>query len=222
MASLPIACIVEGHGEVEAVPVLVRRLAARVDPTLHIQVKRPLRITRSQLVRARELERAVELAARQVGKQGGILVLIDSDDDCPAELGPQLLDRARKARGDLPIGVVLAKREFEGWFLASAESLRGQRGLPDNLTSPSDPEAIRGAKEWIVRHMIGGGTYSETLDQPALTAIFDLDQAAARSDSFDKCLREVTGLILSLTTIHPGPATDASGVPLPDSSRPVS
>jgi hypothetical protein len=158
MPSLPIACIVEGHGEVEAVPILIRRIAARVDPARSILVKRPLRITRSQLVRARELERAIELAARQLGRQGGILVLIDSDDDCPAELGPQLLDRARKARSDFPIGVVLAKREFEGWFLASAESLRGKRGLPDDLTSPPDPESIRGAKEWMARHMIGGGT----------------------------------------------------------------
>jgi hypothetical protein len=203
MPSLPIACIVEGHGEVEAVPILIRRIAARVDPTVFIEVKRPLRVTRSQLVRARELERAIELAARQVGKQGGILVLIDSDDDCPAELGPQLLDRARKARSDLPIGVVLAKREFEGWFLASAESLRGKRGLPDDLTSPPDPESIRGAKEWMARHMIGGGTYSETLDQPALTAIFDLDQAAACSNSFDKCLREITGLIHRLRATDP-------------------
>ena len=154
-------------------------------------------------MRAKELERAVELAARLVGRQGGILVIIDSDDDCPAELGPQLLDRARKARSDLPIGVVLAKREFEGWFLASAESLRGKRGLPDDLTPPADPESVRGAKGWIARQMIGGGTYSETLDQPALTAVFDLDQAAGRSGSFDKCLREITGLILRLAAINP-------------------
>ena len=129
MPSLPIACVVEGHGEVEAVPILIRRIAARVDPALSILVRRPLRISRSQIARVGELERAIELAARQVGRQGGILVLIDSDDDCPAELGPELLGRARKARSDLPIGVVLAKREFEGWFLASAESLRGKRGI---------------------------------------------------------------------------------------------
>lgn len=206
MPSLPIACIVEGHGEVEAVPILIRRVAARVDPGLSIIVKRPLRITRSQLVRAGEIERGIELAARQVGRQGGILVLIDSDDDCPARLGPQLLDRARKARSDLPIGVVLAKREFEGWFLASAESLRRKRGLPDDLIPPPDPESVRGAKEWITRHMIGGSAYSETLDQPALTAAFDMDQAAARSDSFAKCLREITGLIRILTSGNPAPA----------------
>ncbi len=89
MSPLAIACIVEGHGEVEAVPILIRRIVERIDPSLFVRIQRPLRITRSQLLRPRELERAIELAARQVGPQGGILVLIDSDDDCPAELGPQ-------------------------------------------------------------------------------------------------------------------------------------
>jgi hypothetical protein len=205
MPPLSIACIVEGDGDVEAVPILIRRVAARVDPALSILVRRPWRIPRSRLVRAGELERAIEGAARQVGRQGGILVLIDSDDDCPASLGPQLLDRARKTRSDLPIGVALAKREFEGWFLASAESLRGRRGLPDDLNPPPDPEAIRGAKEWLTRQMSGGARYSETLDQPALAAAFDLDQAAGRSDSFEKCLREITGLILALRPVDPHP-----------------
>ena len=43
--------------------------------------------------------------------------------------------------------VFLAKKEFEAWFLAAAESLRGQQGLPLDLTSPHYPENIRGAKE---------------------------------------------------------------------------
>lgn len=185
-------------------PILVRRIAERVDPTLFIRIQRPLRITRSQLLRPRELERAIELAARQVGPQGGILIDSDDDDDCPAQLGPQLLAHARQARSDIRIGVVLAKREFEGWFLASAESLRGRRSLPDDLPPPPDPESVRGAREWIGRHMIGSVSYSETVDQPALTAVFDLDQAAARTNSFDKCLREVTSLILALRPSHPG------------------
>jgi hypothetical protein len=198
MPSRSIACIVEGHGEAQAVPILIRRIAAIIDPSLSIDVKSPLRISRSKLVRGQELERAVEFAARKTGGQGGILILVDADDDCPAQFGPQLLGRARKTRSNLPISVVLAKREFEAWFLASAESLRGKRGLPDNLTPPPDPEAIRGAKEWIARHMTQGNTYSETLDQPALTALFDPNQAAARSDSFEKCLREISALLLQL------------------------
>src|SRR5437667_10491663 len=117
MPSLPIACVVEGHGEVQAVPILIRRVGAVIDPTLSIDGKSPLRVPRSTLIRDRELERAVELAARKTGGRGAVFILVDRDDDCPAELGPHLLERARKTRSDLPIGVVLAKREFETWFL---------------------------------------------------------------------------------------------------------
>lgn len=38
-------------------------------------------------------------------------VLLDADDDCPAELGPSLLKRCREATG-LPVAVVGADREF--------------------------------------------------------------------------------------------------------------
>ena len=46
------------------------------------------------------------------------VVLIDSDDDCPAELGPDLLLRGSSAYPELPIGVVIAKMEYESRFLA--------------------------------------------------------------------------------------------------------
>ena len=193
-----LGCIVEGHGEVEAVPVVVRRIAERESPLSVVQILRPIRISKGRLVKAGELERAVELAARITGHPGGVLVVLDSDDDCPAEQGPALLARAVEARSDRPIGVVLAKREFEGWLLAAAESLRGQRGLPDNLQPPADPEAIRGAKEWLTGRMAAGRAYSPTLDQPALSARFDLDLARERSESFDKFYRDTVALISRL------------------------
>jgi len=118
--------------------------------------------------------------------------LADCEDHAPCKLGPTLLARAKAARGDIPVGVVLAYREFETWFLAAAESLRGRRGLPADLEPPDNPEAIRGAKEWLGKHM--PRKYSETLDQPALTDKFDLG-AARRIDSFDKCYREVMRLL---------------------------
>jgi len=190
-----LACIVEGDGEVEAVPLLIRRIARESYPDVAINViSPPIRIPRDKLVKADELERAVELAARQAGRGGAILVLIDSDDDCPAQVGPALLERAHAARTDFPIGVVLAKCEFEAWFLAAAESLRGRRGLRTDLVRPVDPEAIRDAKGWIRDRMPDGRKYRETLDQPAFSAVFDLS-AARSSDSFDKYYREVVRLI---------------------------
>lgn len=190
---LRLACIVEGHGERESVRTLVQRIVAEQSPGAYIHVEQPLRIPKSRLLKIGELERAVELAARRAGANGAIFILLDSDDDCPAELGPQLLRRARAARGDVPIAVTVAKREFEAWFLAAAESLRGRRGLPVDLQAPPNPEEIRGAKEWLADRMTSG-SYSETLDQPALTDSFDLN-AARRADSFDKCWREVSRLL---------------------------
>ena len=122
-----LGCIVEGHGEVEAIPVVVRRIAEQESPLSIVQIPTPIRISKGRLVKTGELERTVELAARLAGQPGGVLIVLDSDDDCPAEQGPALLARAVEARSDRPIAVVLAKREFEGWLLAAAESLRGQR-----------------------------------------------------------------------------------------------
>ena len=189
-----IASIVEGHGECEAVPILVRRIAQELDPGLVPEVHPVLRVPASRLVKQGEIERTIELAARKNSGQGAILILLDSDDGCPAEEGPELLLRATNARSDLPISVVMAKREYEAWFLAAAESLRGQRGLPADLTGPQNPECIRAAKEWLADRMPQGQTYSESSDQPAFTALFDMN-AARRVDSFDKCYREIVRLL---------------------------
>ncbi len=196
-----IASIVEGHGEVDAVPELVRRVAAKEYPGRFVRVLPPIRKKRGKLLKADELEKAVELAARKVAGGGAVLILLDSDDDCPAVLGPQILDRAVKWRGNVPIAVVLAKREYEAWFLAASASLAGQRGLNHNLVPPADPESIRGAKEWLGERMQPGSTYTETLDQLALTKRFDLDTARSAS-SFDKCYREITRLIAASLSVE--------------------
>ena len=122
-------------------------------------------------------------------------MLIDADDDCPREFGPSLLARAKQARPDIPIGVVLAKREYEAWFLAAIESLSGKQGFGENRQRVDNPEEIQGAKERLGSEMPGQGSYRPTRHQASLTAIFDLQLARKRSDSFDKCWREVERLL---------------------------
>jgi hypothetical protein len=189
-----IACVVEGHGDLEAVPIAVQRVAHHAAPELVVQVSAPLRTPKSRLIRPGELERAVNFAALRIRHRGAVLVVLDSDDDCPATVGPQLLARASRAAGETPVAVVLAKSEFESWFVAAAESLAGWVGLPGGLQAPADPENIRGAKEWLTGRMEGTRSYSTTLDQPVLARVFDLDRAL-RADSFAKFRREIARLL---------------------------
>ncbi len=188
---MKLGILVEGHGDVLAVPILVRRVLEDrgVSP---VEIPPPLRLPKGKMLRQEELSRAVELMARKTAPDGALLVLLDADTDCPAELGPRLLTWVRAARGDRAVSVIVAKQEFEAWFLAAAESLRGQRGLPLDLEPPPDPEAVRDAKGWLHAQMSNG--YSETLDQPALAATFDWTQAR-RLPSFDKLLRDLLGLV---------------------------
>ena len=195
-----IGCIVEGQGDVAAVPVLIRRIASDLYPELAIDIPRPIRVHRNQVVQPDKLEQEVELAARRIGEQGAIFIILDSDEDCPAELGPALLRRASQVHSNLPVAVVIAKNEFEAWFLAAAESIRGRRGLRNDIQSPDDPEAIRDAKGWLSNRMEEGRKYHEKRDQPALTDGFDLEQAR-QADSFDKCYRDIVRLLSELRDV---------------------
>ena len=68
------------------------------------------------------------------------------------------------------------------------------RRLPADLVPPDNPEEIRGAKEWLSRHMPPHRPYAATTDQPAMTQAFDMVEARV-ADSFDKCYREIERLI---------------------------
>ena len=192
--------IVEGHGDARALPVLIRRIAAECDVQQAILIDPILRVPASSLKKEGILEGEIENAARKLKGSGGILVLLDCDWDngCPKFDGPAWLKRAREARPDMPIALVLAQREYEAWFIAAAESLRGQRGLARDMIADSQPEDIRNAKGWLSDRMPPGCPYSPTTDQPALTALFDMAAARRNTDSFDKCYREIAGILRTL------------------------
>lgn len=177
MALVP---IVEGHAEVQSIPILMRRLG--------IDVARPFRVKRNLVVKPGELERAVALAVKDRSPATAVLVLLDADDDCPAELAPALVARCA-AVTDVPVSVVFAVRELEAWFLGGIASLRGQRGVKPDATYDADPETRRGAKERVEALM--AGSYVDVDDQPAMMASLDLETARVRCPSFDKLMRDL-------------------------------
>jgi hypothetical protein len=185
-----VATIVEGDGEVAALPVLLRRLGEWRTPGVHAQVLAPIRVHRDRFLnRDEEFHRHLLLAAGKCGEDGWILVLLDADDDCPAKLARHTLERARACVPHRRVSVVLANREYEAWFIAAAESLDGQRGFSFNPRDVIEAELPRDAKGWIKARM-AGGAYRETTDQPAFSARMDLRQAFELSRSFRKLCRE--------------------------------
>lgn len=194
-ADLNFAFVVEGEGEVEAFPLLVRRICHETFQFFSISTSRPVRCPRSTLLKPNELERAVEFARGQKQGRGPVLVLLDADDDCPAQLGPQLKARVF-SNADSAVEIIVSKREYEAWFLAAAVSLAGMCELPRDLASPNQPEQIRGAKEWLRDRMPEGRTYSPTVDQAKLTAAMDLTSARS-APSFDRLCRIIQRIIES-------------------------
>ena len=188
--------IVEGHGDVEAVPVLLRRLVDEAQ-TWEVGVGRSIRRRRSQLVQEDELQKSVRLALLQPDCSA-ILIVFDADDDCPAELAPEIRGWAAAVAGSVPCEVILAKREYEAWFLGSIESLRGLRGIRSDAAAHAEPEMPRNAKGALEGRMHDGSSYFERDDQPALSAQFALPDAHRRCRSFRKLTSAFGTLVVAM------------------------
>lgn len=199
MNRVTLQCIVEGHGEVEAVPALLHRLVPHLCRNSYLVTRSPIHRQRSTIVRVGELERWVEFAARDLRLQGGILVLLDADDDLPCQRAPELLERAQNASRGCPVSVVLANREYEAWLIASAAALAGKSGFPVVVPPHQKCDEIRGAKEWLSRWRAAGDPYSPTLHQAELTRLINIDLARDNSPSFNKLCRDVQSLCEAVT-----------------------
>lgn len=197
--------IVEGQGDERALPLLLRRLIDEAQ-AWDVVVERPHRRRRAELMKKDTLQKAIHVARLTEGCSS-ILVLFDADDDCPKELAPRLEEWAREVAGATPCSVVMANREYEAWFLASIESLRGIcRIRPDAISHP-EPENPRGAKGHLKKRMeLAGQRYSPVVDQVSLTAKFDLVITYQRCRSFRKLVTAFGALLR---------ASDALSTPWP-------
>ena len=194
-----IGLLVTGHGEVDAVPVLIRRLFHEVLYVFDVQPGNPvIRQPESKILKVGDdtLERKVQQLA---SRHDAVLVLIDLEDDCPAQYGPQLQGRMTTACPHKPCTVVCAYREFETWFVYDSQNLFG-------VQPPNAPERKRNSKKWLK----GEGripNYNEVADSPGLCGRLNLLTVRAGSDSFRVFTDRVRDLAvkISSTTVSPYP-----------------
>ncbi|MCC7349574.1 MAG: hypothetical protein IT446_03315 [Phycisphaerales bacterium] len=162
--SFTVAPIVEGHGDVPAIRVLLNRM----NPSFHVAT--PVRYPRSKLILPEHLSRAAQIAATNIRCKGGLLLMLDADEDCAKTLGPKLQDRLEKCLPNVLCRVVLPVREFEAWIVGG-----------NNRYVTIDPDSTGDLKGKIKSIH---GHYKETVDQPKLIAAADLELLRQRSRSF--------------------------------------
>jgi hypothetical protein len=101
-----------------------------------------------------------------------------------------LAPRLAQATGFEASSLVFAVREFEAWFLASAETM-----IENASPYAHDPERRRDAKGELERHLALRFPYDERADQPAYASRLSLELCESRSRSFRKLLKEFKKLM---------------------------
>jgi hypothetical protein len=186
--------IVEGPGDVKAIPVLLRKILWDYLNCYYIGVGFPKNAGgRGGLDKTGGIERFITYASITPDCEA-ILVLVDSDEDCALDWVKWACDRCRAIGLSVPIAVVCAVREYEAWFLASLDSIRGTGKLADDIQFLGNPESTGGAKEWFTQQMPPGSAYKETSDQASYSSQIDVPLAMNNSRSFKRLCHAVEEL----------------------------
>ncbi len=190
-----IAAIVEGPGEENAVPSLVRRILWERLRRYDIEIPRAkVKVAKGKENLTGKFEEFIEYAMED--GCDAILVLLDADEECPVELASKLAARASALNASVPIAIVCAKSEYETWFICSLSDIEGDGirqslGLPPSVVCPENAESIRGAKEWLRVRMQRERGYKSTFDQDNLTHHIAIDAVHAKSRSFQRLCHAV-------------------------------
>lgn len=185
---MKLGVVVEGDGEVDAVPILIRRHLHENRQIFDLEVDKPKNSKgRGNLEAPGGVERYSQYSALPEEVRG-VLVLCDSDSDRVCEFGPELQERATGAVSGKPVVVTLAVKEFENWIVASAETIEGA-----DPVEAEDFEAL--AAEGIIRSWRYPRAYIKPLHQPGYAQKLDFDLVRERCPSFGRLIRCLDSLI---------------------------
>ena len=187
--------LVEGEGDMQAAPVLLRRL-------LHEELRRydwqtDPRHTMKVWGLAKLRQNLPKFIEHLRGKTcDGAMILLDLEDQLPCQEAPALAEEIAALQPlPFPVVIVFAYKEYEAWFLAGISSIAARvTYLDSNLTYAADPEAKRGPKKWLDKQMLPTIKYKEVLHQAEFTRYLDFGQAR-RAPSFQRLERALQELL---------------------------
>lgn len=171
-----IGLVVEGAGDKQALPILLRAHLHR-DEEFRDVLGKPVPLHgRTKAFVPNGIEGYVATAASRPGCVG-VLVVLDGEGDCVATDGPSLRQRADQV-SRVPVRVALADKSFEDWLYASAETL--DLGLGGYDDDQGGLHALKLA--------LRPASYTKPVWQPRLAGRMDVALARSRSVSLDRCL----------------------------------
>jgi len=208
----------EGHGEVPALPVLVRKLLKGKGASDEFYAdKEVIRTNPFGLVKwDQTLKRPdytkwiqrIELAARKPAL-AGVLAVYDGDAPkfpagsstafCASRAAKEMAEAAKQAGAGAKFSlcVVFACKEYETWLVAAAECFAGKRYadqrpiLSANVKLPAGDFEARG-KRWLEENC---ANYRPTRDQSPLTELLDLEVLRAKRvrsfQRFDHAIEQI-------------------------------
>jgi hypothetical protein len=178
-----IAVLLEGDGDYDAIPLLIRNVAAA--KTLHdLRVgTRPIKIGDAHsILKSEKFVRLFEYAITR-DDIDAVIVTADCEDFCPVEAVQATYARVRQIaeRVGKPFGVAFFCREYETMFLINANHIapRSKSVVIDPAKIPPETDLlnVRNAKG-LLKKIIASNTYKETRDQPRLTGAMEIDHCA--------------------------------------------
>lgn len=143
---LSIIPLVEGPGDIEAVPTLLHKVLTDLGQW-QWYVGPPYKVNSLGA-----LQKKLSSVLQNVAKEkncGAILLLLDLDDGCPVDSALRLAAEIRKLNLRQPVAIVFAHGEYEAWFLASLSTIAGYHGLPKDVVYEGGVENKRDVKGWL-------------------------------------------------------------------------
>lgn len=180
-----IELIVEGKADLNAVPVLLRKHLHERGEYRDILGKPIALHGVGNATKADGIEGFVSLAANRPGCVG-VLVILDSDDECVVEMASGLLSRLQGLTSK-PVVIALAVRTYEDWLFSSIETL--DIGEVEYKSDAKGIRQIEAALKGI------GESYSKPLWQPRLTHKMEISRARERSSCLARMLDRFDSLV---------------------------
>lgn len=200
--------IVEGDGEVEAVPLLLRRLFHDTKSRYEFEILRAKNANgRGNLTKDGGIEKFLKYAQLETNV-AGIMVFLDADEDCAKDIALNIAGRAKELHMGVPVTVICPAHEYEAWFLASLDTIsgvriKGREGINSGTSYAGEVEEVRSVKGWLSRNMPEGRAYRETEDQVALTQLLDFALVHERSRSFRRLEHAIDEILNAIDNNYP-------------------